>query len=138
MDAGVIERLGGIDIAQPGHPPLVHQEQLGRLARADRLLEEAVQREGRGKRLRAQAGQQFRHLPGGVNVDNAERARVREDQPPAACHLEDHPIEAAVFAVFPDFKISADTQMHADREPAREIDQDVLAPAADILDRAPR
>src|SRR4029079_8946398 len=113
-DAGAVKRLADVDIAEPGHDPLVEQQQLdrGRAAREAALAVLRVEAE----RLGAEGGKRgpFLELVGADQVERAETPGIVERDPPPRARGDDEMIVLAEFA-----RIDAPMPGHAEMEDER-------------------
>ena len=160
MQLGAEQRLVGVDVADPGDPRLVEQERLQRRAAVGRELEQPPRRQLAAKRLDPEPGGEV-----GVELVAAEHDRVAEPprvgEPQLRAVVEDEPrpqvarvgvglveagraepirlhqVDGRVRARPAEQQVAGHPQVHDQRRPVVELDEQVLAAAPDRLDPPP-
>ena len=160
MQVGAKQRLVGVDVADPGDPRLVEQERLQGRAAVGRDLEQPLRRQLAAERLDPEPRSEV-----GVELVAAEHDRVAEaprvGEPQLRAVVEDEPspqvarvgvglveagraepirlhqVDGRVRARPADQQVAGHPQVHDQRRPVVELDDQVLAAAPDRLDPPP-
>ena len=137
-EAGAVQGLAHVDVAEPGDDALIQQGGLERGAAALEGSEQQAGVERGGKRLRAEVGQQAMRVLGGRGheVDAAEAAGVDEADVPAVVGLERDMLvqHGRVGAAQADVHAAGHAEMDQRAVAAIEAHQDVFGTAAETED----
>jgi ABC-type dipeptide/oligopeptide/nickel transport system permease subunit len=135
-DGGVEQRLVDVDVAEPGHAPLVHQQRLDARPPPAREAEQRVGGEGVGQRVDALARLHAERVAAD-HRDAAEAARVVEgEEPPVVERDHDVVVDAIGTRRRRDRELSGHTEVHEQDGAVVEPREQVLPTAREASDPA--
>src|SRR5579862_4585036 len=141
VDAGGEEGLAGVDVAEADDDAGVHEERLHRPAPAGGLSAQEVAGEAAVERFDAEVGEVrvLGQIRGGQGQHETEAARVAQPQAPAGAELEgDVLVRLRRRGRLHEGQASAHAEMDGHREPAAEVDEQVLGAPPHGLDASSR